>query len=244
MAYSESGYESDLSSSSGSETAETVSTSSDDGPARVSETADPPGQGDGGERVGIWRDDSSSRTFHTSDTDIDDPYERYPSAASHGPLYALRRFFRRLFGMRDEEPAGSADATRLAALAREGHDLHPHYGNQSVAHVAERLGYGELVGKMAYEQMAYMRDNWNRIDARAAQSQANAGLLVVAGSGGPAQAQTAVVTPGPGATGPDGGYYPNVTCGGLGTARSDGSRTVADVWPVNERTAVEYFVPR
>mgnify|MGYP001437813089 CR=1 FL=1 len=244
MAYSESGYESDISSSSGSETAETSSSSSDDGPARVGEAADSPSQGDDTERVGIWRDDSSSRTFHTTDTDIDDPYERYPSAASHGPLYALRRFFRRLFGLPDDEPAASADAERLAALAREGHDLHPHYGNQSVAHVAERMGFAELGGKMAYEQLAYMRENWSAIDARAAQQRANAGALVVAGSGGTAQAQTAVVTPGPGAAGPDGGFYPNVTCGGLGNARSDGSRTVADVWPVNERAAVEYFAPR
>ena len=227
-------------SATGSETPDT----SDSGPAQVAESADPSSQADDGARTGIWHDDSSSRTLYTSDSDIDDPYERNRPTAHYGPFWALRRFFRRLFGHPDDAPAGGAEATQLVALAREGYDLHPHYGNQSVAHVAERMGFIDLGGKMAYEQLAYMRENWSTLDARAAQARANAGGLVVAGSGGTAQAQTAVVTPGPGATGPDGGFYPNVTCGGLGNARSDGSRTVADVWPVNERAAVEYFAPR
>ncbi|MGE0425719.1 MAG: hypothetical protein AB7O88_25895 [Reyranellaceae bacterium] len=251
MAYSEAGYESDFSSAestsaTGSETSGSPDTS-DSGPERVAESAAPSGQADDGPRTGIWHDDSSSRTLYTSDSDIADPYERNRPTAHQGPFWALRRFFRRLFGQPDDAPddapAGGAEAAQLVALAREGFDLHPHYGNQSVAHVAERMGFTDLGGKMAYEQLAYMRENWGTIDAREAQARANAGGLVVAGSGGPAQAQTAVVTPGPGVTGPDGGFYPNVTCGGLGNARSDGSRTVADVWPVNERAAVEYFEP-
>ncbi|MBX3500733.1 MAG: hypothetical protein KF889_14895 [Alphaproteobacteria bacterium] len=243
MAYSESGYESDLQSA---ETADSASSSSSDGePARFAESDDPPTRTDDSDRTGIWRDDSASRTLYTNDRDWNEPYARAPSLANQGPFWALRRFFRRLFGAPEEALPVDAAATHLAALARESLALHPHYGNQSVAHVAERMGFDELGGKMAYEQVDHMRQHWSTLaDSQAAQQHANAGGLVVAGSGGSAQAHTAIVVPGPGATAPDGAFYPNVACGGLGEMRSDGSRTVADVWPPSSRGEVEYFAPR
>ena len=253
MAYSEAGYESDLrstesSNASASETTETASTSTDHELVKQNES-DASHAPDTRDRSTTWRDDSRSRPIFVSDSDADERYRQTQSYSDVGPFGAVRRFFRRLFGWPDqplpvETRAGDPAAARLAALAREGHDLHPYYGNQSVAHVAERLGAAELSGKMPYEQVAFMEQNWNTIDARAAQGLANAGALVVAGQGGPAQAQTAIVTPGPGAIAHDGAFYPNVTCGGLGNARSDGSRTVADVWPPSTHSSVKYFVPR
>lgn len=259
MAYSEAGYESDLRSSessnaSASEPTEIASTSTDDDLVKQSEseTSNAPGTRD---RSTTWRDESRPRPIFGSDGDTDDRYRQTQSYADGGAFWAIRRFFRGLFGLPDEpQPSGMgadgmgagnpAAAARLTALAREGHDLHPYYGNQSVAHVAEKMGAADLSGKMPYEQVAFMEQNWTTIDARAAQAKANAGALVVAGQGGPAQAQTAIVTPGAGTTAPDGTFYPNVTCGGLGNARSDGSRTVADVWPPATRNSVAYFVPR
>ena len=253
MAYSEAGYESDVrsaesSNASASETAEIASTSTDQAPVKQSET-ETTSAGDTRDRGTTWRDDSGARPIVVSDSDTDDRYRQTQSSSGVGPFWSIRRFFRRLFGWPDEPLPGviganNPAAARLSALAREGHDLHQSYGNQSVAHVAEGLGVAALSGKMAYEQVAYMRENWSTLDARSAQERANAGGLVVAGSNGPVQAQTAIVTPGPGATAPDGAFYPTVTCGGLGNARSDGSRTVADVWPPATRSSVAYFVPR
>lgn len=253
MAYSESGYESDLrsaesSNASASEAAETVSTPTDSDVATHSE-AETTSAPESRDRSTAWPDDSRSRPIFVSDTDTHDRYSQTQSYSNSGAFGAVSRFFRRLFGLADEpRPGGTginnAAAARLAALARESYDLHPYYGNQSVAHVAERLGAAELSGKLPYEQVAFMEQNWGTIDARGAQDRANAGALVVAGQGGPAQAQTAIVTPGGGATAQNGAFYPNVTCGGLGNARSDGSKTVADVWPSSTRDGVVYFVPR
>jgi hypothetical protein len=253
MAYSEAGYESDVRSTesgnaSASENAETTSTSTDHDLAKQSETETTHAP-DTGDRSTTSRDDSRSRPISWSDTDTDDRYRQTQPYSDAGAFWGVRRFFRRLFGWPDEpQPArmgaGNPAAIHLATLAREGHDLHPSYGNQSVAHVAEGLGVTALSGKMAYEQVAHMRENWATLDARSAQDRANAGGLVVAGSNGPVQAQTAIVVPGAGATAPNGAFFPNVMCGGLGNARSDGSRTVADVWPSSTRDSVAYFVPR
>jgi len=252
MAYSESGYESDIqsaesTSTSVSESAESASPSSDTESIKVGESADRPSRGDNRYRTRVWRDDGSSRTPYATDSDWNDRYQREHATTNYGPLWSLRQFFRRLFGQPEEALPGNADAAagHLAALARESLGLHPHYGNQSVAHVAERMGFAELGGNMAYEQVDHMLRNWSTLaNARTAQDRANAGGLVVAGSAGATQAHTAIVTPGPGATTPDGAFYPNVACGGLGGRRSDGSRTVADVWPPSERGSVQYFVPR
>lgn len=240
MAYSEGGFESDIqsaesTSSSGSETPGDMSSTGDQEMVKLGESS----SGSGG--PGTWRDDRPVHFTSTSD-DTDDTYWR--SNASPGPYWALKRFFRRLFGFKDDAHPGGLSAGQLARLAREGHDLHPHYCNQSVAHVTERLGIDGLDGKQAGEQVAYMRLNWGTVGARAAQDRANAGALVVAGLDGPGQVHTAIVTPGPGTTTPDGEFYPNVTCGGPLNARSDGSRTAADVWPPSDRGRVQYFVPR
>ncbi len=227
MAYSEGGYESDL----GSKTDEAASNPS---PASTEPITSLDSGSDRSTRS--WHDDSSSS--YTSYTDYDD---RYRNTAT---TWSLWRFIRRLFGMGDGVDAGPGRLTgeQLARLAREGHDLHPGYCHQSVAHVTERLRIAGLGGKPADQQVAYMRQNWTTIDARAAQERANQGDVVVAGLADAGMAHTAIVTPGPGSTKLDGAFYPNVTCGGPTNARSDGSRTAGDVWSPLSRDNVEYFV--
>jgi len=226
MAYSEGGYESDMRST----------TDADGNPSPAS--PDPITPIDSGADSGRswWRDDNSGG--YTSYHDYDD---RYRNA---GTSWSLWRFIRRLFGMDDGVDPGQGRLTseQLARLAREGHDLHPSYCHQSVAHVTDRLGIAGLGGKPADQQVAYMRQNWTTVDARAAQDQANQGFVVVAGLADAGMAHTAIVTPGAGSTKLDGAFYPNVTCGGPANARSDGSRTAGDVWSPLSRDNVEYFV--
>lgn len=228
MAYSEGGYESDVSSST-----DASGNPSPDSP-------EPVASADSGSDRGrsSWHDDSSS-AYHSRD-DWDDGHRRSYSSRS------LWGFIRRLFGMDDGVAVGQGRLTadQLARLAREGHDLHPSYCHQSVAHVTDRLGIAGLGGKPADQQVAYMRQNWTTIDSRAAQERANQGGLVVAGLADAGMAHTAVVTPGFGSTTMEGSFYPNVTCGGPPNARSDGSRTAGDVWSPLSRDNVEYFVAR
>jgi hypothetical protein len=113
-----------------------------------------------------------------------------------------------------------------------------------VSHVAERFGITELSGIPANDQVAYMQQNWSKVDARTAQALANNGSLAIAGLATPDQGHTAIATPGAGAIKPDGRFYPNVTCGGPADRRSDGSRTAGDVWAPSDRGNVEYFVPK
>jgi hypothetical protein len=226
MAYSEGGYESDMQSA----------TDADGNP--LSAGQEPITSIDSGSDSGrsSWRDDSS--TGYTSYHDYDD---RYRNA---GSSWFLWRFVRRLFGMDDGvvPGAGRLTAEQLTRLARDGHDLHPDYCHQSVAHVTDRLGIAGLSGIPADQQVAYMRQNWSTVDARAAQDQANQGFVVIAGLADAGMAHTAIVTPGSGSTKLDGAFYPNVTCGGPSNARSDGSRTVGDVWSPLSRDNVQYFV--
>lgn len=227
MAYSEGGYESDVQ-------------KSDDSSNASSGSQEPVTASDSGSDSSrsSWRDDSSSG--YTSYNDWDDRNRRSYSS------WSLWGAIRRLFGMDSGEAPGPGTLTadQLARLAREGHDLHPSYCHQSVAHVTDRLGIAGLGGKPADQQVAYMLQNWSTIDARAAQDQANQGFVVVAGLADAGMAHTAIVTPGAGSTKLDGAFYPHVTCGGPGNARSDGSRTAGDVWSPLSRDNVQYFVAR
>jgi hypothetical protein len=226
MAYSEGGYESDVSS--------TTDASGNPSPSSL----EPMTHADSGSDRGrsSWHDDS--RSGYSSHDDWDDRYRRSYSS------WSLWGFIRRLFGMGDDVQTAPGRLTPddLARLAREGHDLHPSYCHQSVAHVTDRLGIAGLGGKPADQQVAYMRQNWSTIDARAAQDRANQGGLVIAGLADAGMAHTAIVTPGSGSTKMEGTFYPNVTCGGPPNARSDGSRTAGDVWSPLSRDNVEYFV--
>lgn len=133
---------------------------------------------------------------------------------------------------------------RLRSLAKEGYELHQPYCSQSVSHVAEGYGITELSGMPANEQVAYMQQNWSRVEGRTAQALANNGSLVIAGLAAADQGHTAVATPGAGAIKQDGKFYPNVTCGGPPDRQSDGTRTAGDVWIPSDRSKVEYFVPK
>src|SRR5689334_11151763 len=207
MAYSEGGYESDVQSK--SDNADSNPSPSGQEPITSVDSGSDSGRSS-------WRDDGSS---YTSYHDYDD---RYRNA---GASWSLWRFIRRMFGMDDggvDPGQGRLTAEQLARLAREGHDLHPSYCHQSVAHVTDRLGIAGLGSKPADQQVAYMRQNWTTIDAKSAQDQANQGFVVVAGLADAGMAHTAIVTPGAGSTKMDGAFYPNVTCGGPANARSDG----------------------
>lgn len=186
-------------------------------------------------RSGRARSASSDSTWDSSDW-WDDPYRRRRRLS----LFARIRSW---FGGRRGSEA--RPAAQLAEIAREAYELHTGYANQATAHVAARLGYPELGGKSANEQVAYMREKWSEVDARAAQDLANLGELVVAGRERPGgTGHTGVVTPGQGAAQPDGTFYPNVTAGGPASSRSDGTKTAADVWPARDWRNVRYYKPR
>lgn len=237
MAYSEGGYESDVQSKSdGHSNASSAST--DEAPLVASAESSTPD--DSGSNRGLSSSHDDSRSYYTRDSDWDDRYRRQT------PGWTLWGFIRRLFGWDSGAPVapGQLTGADLARLAREAHDLHAGYCHQCVAHVADRLGIAGLGGKPADQQVAYMRQNWSTIDARDAQDRANQGGLVIAGLADAGMAHTAIVTPGAGTTKMDGAFYPHVTCGGPPNARSDGSRTVGDVWSPLSRDNVQYFVPR
>ena len=122
----------------------------------------------------------------------------------------------------------------------------------SVADVASRLGYDELNDKNAKEQVSYMKDNWEPVDAKQAQDLANKVELVVAGLINPdGDSHVATVVPGDGKVAPDGNFYPLVQGGGSQKGRSDGTRTAGEVWPADpkkypeyNRTLVKYYTPK
>lgn len=122
----------------------------------------------------------------------------------------------------------------------------------SVAGVASRLGYDDLNGKKAIDQVKHMEGNWETVDAKTAQDLANKGQLVVAGLINPdGDSHVTTVVPGDGKVAPDGKFYPNVEGGGSQNGRSDGTKTAGDVWPANpkkypkyNRSLVKYYIPK
>ena len=180
----------------------------------------------------------SSASFDDPEEDGQDPwYERAMDIIANIPDavegYLARR--RELFYPGDE----------LISIAQEAYSLHPEYCNLSTEHVANAYENHDLDNKNANQQIVQMQIGWEEIDAKTAQIRANNGELVVAGLAEPGgHGHTAVVTPGNGHTASDGGFYPNVTCGGPPEQRSDGSRTVADVWSRSDPKNVRYYTPR
>lgn len=233
MAYSEGGYEADVQSKNDGDS----NASAESSLVASAESSTPADSRSDSGRSSLYDD---NRSHYTRDSDWDDRYRQ------QSPSWSLWASIRRLFGMGDGGPVapGQLTGADLARLAREGHDLHAGYCHQSVAHVTDRLGIAGLGGKSADQQVAFMRQNWSTIDAREAQNRANQGGLVIAGLADAGMAHTAIVTPGAGSTTMEGSFYPNVTCGGAGNARSDGSRTAGDVWSPLSRDNVQYFVPR
>jgi hypothetical protein len=130
-------------------------------------------------------------------------------------------------------------ASDLTEAAQRAYELHPDYCNFSVAAVANAYGNHDLDGKRASQQLEKMDADWDEVSASEAQRLANQGVLVVAGYPG----HTAVVTPGSMKThGRE--SYPMVTGGGSDLGRSDGTRSVGDVWRKDVRDEVRYFTPR
>jgi len=248
MAYNERGHAGDLDDRSGAESAAAhelaheADTRAGEGGGQAGERDDrSSGGGDAGPG---WRDSETDRS-------IFDRGDEEPRTGRRRSLFGrLAEALGSLFGTsssdawHDTAPGRGRSAAELARVAREAFGLHPDYGNQSTAHVAAHYGQDELTGKSANEQVEHMRERWREVSARAAQDLANRGELAVAGLERPGgTGHTAVVTPGEGAT-HDGDFYPHVTCGGPRAARSDGTKTAADVWPARHRQQVRYYTPR
>lgn len=139
----------------------------------------------------------------------------------------------------DQQAASGMSAAELTEAAQAGFALHPKFCNQSVIFVANAFGNNDLDGQLATEQISTMSSLWNEVDAITAQSLANQGRLVVAGYPG----HTTVVTPG--ALDVRGSEsYPMVTGGGGAKGRSNGTKSVADVWRKEFWNEVRYFTPR
>jgi hypothetical protein len=197
--------------------------------------------GSGGAEPGVASRSSRAGPFPDTQSDTDWLYwdDRYRRRRRFSLLARVWSWF----GGGTSESRGRT-AAELREIAREAYTLHREFAHQSTAHVAAHCGYAELSGLSANEQVAFMKEHWREAGAREAQDLANGGELAIAGlerSGG--TGHTAVVTPGEGATKPDGNFYPSVTGGGPASARSDGSKTAADVWPARDWRAVRYYTP-
>lgn len=240
MGYNERGFAGDLDDNRAQESAKAASET--DAPAGGSEG--PPSAERGpsdANRDREWGTEDRSRPIFSDNTwDSSDWWDERDRRRRRLSLFA------RIWSWFGGRPRSEADAAaQLAEIAREAYELHTAYANQSTAHVASRLGYPELGGKSANDQLAYMRENWSEVSAQQAQSRANLGELAIAALERPGgTGHTAVVTPGRGATKPDGTFYPNVTGGGPASSRSDGTKTAADVWPMRDWRNVRYYEPR
>lgn len=162
-------------------------------------------------------------------------HEAIDRAASFGN--AILEAARGLFA--GDQSSTGMSASDLTAAAQRAYELHPDYCNFSVAAVANAYGNHDLDGKRASEQLAKMDSDWREVSGSEAQRLANQGTFVVAGYPG----HTAVVTPGSMKT-HGGESYPMVTGGGSDRGRSDGTRSVGDVWRPDVRDDVRYFTPR
>ena len=144
---------------------------------------------------------------------------------------------------RRADPAPTGKALVLQQVALRAYTLHPDYGHQSTAEVADHYGHRELDGRPANAQVATLQATWRPVDGAQAAALAARGVLVIAGLAGPGNAgHTAIVVPGTPAT-VGRRTFPRVCGGGLPMRRSDGSKTAADTWTQGEWEKVRYFTP-
>lgn len=151
---------------------------------------------------------------------------------------ALVSAVRNLF-QAERSPAVGMSASALIEVAQRAYELHPDFCNYSVIHAANAYGIHDLDGQRATQQIETMDANWKEVSASAAQSLANQGVFVVAGYRG----HVAIVTPGE-MRQHGGELYPMVTGGGSAAGRSNGTRSVGDVWRRDVRDEVRYFTPK
>ena len=108
----------------------------------------------------------------------------------------------------------------------------------------------------ANDIISFIQAHWTLVSTAAlAEQNARNGVFVVALLRGPdhedkrVEGHVAIVLPGPlqaRGSGTTGGSYPLVWCGGGMSGKSDGTRTVGDVWRPGDRNKVKYYkyVPR
>lgn len=150
----------------------------------------------------------------------------------------------------DAQGAGSAPTSSGNAVvdAAKKH-FRAYKGNCSgfVRAVANELGSGEGMSGNADSQIDALRAGWQSITREEAISRAERGELVVAGLRSDEHSTTrsnghvAVVSPGELYR----GVYPRVWSGSIGGAagRSEGDRSVGQIWRVDDRDRVQYFAP-
>ena len=113
--------------------------------------------------------------------------------------------------------------------------------------VAGRLGVGEGLSGVADAQIDHMRTAWQTLTRAEAIARVGRGELVVAGlrsdehTSPRARGHVAVVVPGELYR----NTYPRVWSGSLGgiAGRSEGDRSVGQIWRVDDRDRVQYFAP-
>lgn len=155
---------------------------------------------------------------------------------------AFADFMGRLNGsVGNDSPNQTPDA--LKTSLQNAYAEYSEYCNQSTSKVAQDYGINDLDHMRANDQVSYINKNWKEVDSHTAQDLANKGSLVVAGlQNSEGSGHTAIVSPGAGAE-KHGEFYPNVSGGGSEKGRSDGTRTVGDVWGAHNRDEVRYYTP-
>ncbi|MFO1086014.1 MAG: hypothetical protein U1E21_15725 [Reyranellaceae bacterium] len=257
MGYSEEGYAGDLDAATaatlaaGATTAATGGGRADDDAQRAMDQQQASPSSSFGTSSGIAVGTSSFATADLDDTFLATANSESAGGKGRSPIGGLIGLFTRLWSSfrtigaaKDNHGIDRSPADILRIRALEAYAIHKLFCDQSTAYIADAFGYAELNDKSVDQQVAYLERQWTPVDGGTAQDLANRGMLVIAGlahSNG--NGQTAVVTPGDGRRDPDGTLYPNVTNGGSPAVQSDGSRTVADVWSVRDRTNVRYYTP-
>ncbi len=158
---------------------------------------------------------------------------------------------------REERAKRAAEETSRGAAPSSGNPVvdaarrhFPAYANNCsgfVRAVAGDLDVGDGLGGDADAQIDHMRASWQTLTRDEAIERAGRGELVIAGLRSDEHAtprshgHVAVVAPGELYR----GTYPRVWSGSLGgiAGRSEGDRSVGQIWRVDDRNRVQYFAP-
>jgi hypothetical protein len=130
--------------------------------------------------------------------------------------------------------------------ARKHFEAYQRNGAVFVYAVARDMGVADSIGIEADSQIDFMKKNWQSVTRDEAVALSSSGKLVVAGLRSDAyavprkQGHVAIVTPGNLYR----GVYPTVWSGSAGgiAGQSQGERSVGQIWRIDDRDRVNYFV--
>lgn len=141
-----------------------------------------------------------------------------------------------------DEPKTTRES--IVAACKKHYDLHYDDCSGFLRAVAGELGY-PLTGN-ANALVAHFDKNWVKLERTAAIDAAKKGIFVVAGLAGsehnPPRNNGHVVVVVDGAL--YNGKYPLVWGGSIGSAQSQGTKSIGEVWNKKDRDAVRYFQPK